>query len=62
MAAAQPVLVDDVNEVTPGMGCTLGRGVCGGETGGGRSGGIESAEGALGGGGSWKGECVLEDG
>lgn len=53
---------DDVKEVAPGIGCTLGRGVCGGETGGGRSGGIESAEGALGGGGSWKGECVLEDG
>lgn len=51
MAAAQSVLGDDVKEVAP-MGCTLGRGVCGGETGGGRSGGIESAEGALGGGGS----------
>lgn len=53
MAAAQPVFGDDVKEVAPGIGCTLGRGVCGGEIGGGgRSGGIESAEGALGGDGS----------
>lgn len=53
MAAAQPVFWDDVKGVAPGMGYTLGRGVCGGETGGGgRSGGIESAEGALGGDGS----------
>lgn len=53
MAAAQPVFGDDVKEVAPGIGCTLGFGVCGGEIGGGgRSGGIESAEGTLGGDGS----------
>ncbi|KAG1807046.1 uncharacterized protein BJ212DRAFT_1303686 [Suillus subaureus] len=45
---------DGAKEVAPSMGCMLGLGACGGETSGGRSSGIESTEGALGGGGSRK--------
>jgi hypothetical protein len=41
-----------VKKVAPSIGCTLGHGVCSSEIGGGRSGGIESAEGTLGGDGS----------
>jgi len=47
----QPGFGGDVEEVATDMGGTMGRGVCGGETGGGgRRGGIESAEGAFRGG------------